>query len=43
MIPLIFPNASQLVLIGKLQGRVKLSAFENENKESRESNNHAKR
>ena len=30
-------------LIGQLQARTNLSAFENENKESRESNNHTKR
>ena len=32
MICLIFPSASQLTLIGLLQARAKLSAFENENK-----------
>ena len=35
MICLIFPSASQLPLIGQLQARAKLSAFEYENKESR--------
>ena len=43
MICLIFASASQLALIGSLQARAKLSAFEYENKESRESNNHTKR
>ena len=43
MICLIFPSASQLALISLLQARAKLSAFEYENKESRESNNHTKR
>ena len=42
MICLIFPSASQLALIG-LQTPIKLGAFEYENKESRESNNHTKR
>ena len=42
MICLIFPIASQLALIGLLQACAKLSAFESENKESRESNNHTK-
>ena len=40
MICLIFPSASQLT--GYLQARAKLSAFEYENKESRESNKHTK-
>ena len=39
MICLIFPSASQLPLIRQLQARAKLSAFEYENKESREGNN----
>ena len=39
---LIFPSASQH-LTGEFQARAKLSAFEYENKESRESNNHNKR
>ena len=43
MICLIFPSASQLTLIGELQARPKLSAFEYENKKSLESNNHTKR
>ena len=47
MICLIFPSASQLALTGKpvrnyLQACAKLSAFECESKESRESNNHIK-
>ena len=40
MICLMFPSASQLTL---KQARAKLSAFEYENKESRESNNCTKR
>ena len=43
MICLIFPSASQLALTGQLQARAKLSAYEYEYKESRESNNHTKR
>ena len=43
MICIIFSSASQLTLIGSLQARAKLSAFEYESKESRESNNHTKR
>ena len=43
MICLIFPSASQLALIGQMQARAKLSAFEYEKKVSRESNNHTKR
>ena len=43
MIFLIFPSASQLARIGYMQARAKLSAFEYENKESRESNSHIKR
>ena len=43
MICLIFPSASQLALIGQLQVRAKLSAFEYGNKASSESSNHTKR
>ena len=43
MICLLFPSASQLALVGLLQAHGKLSAFEYENKESRESNNGTKR
>ena len=45
MICLIFLGASQLPLIGQLHAGAKLSAFEYQNKESRESresNNHTK-
>ena len=40
---LIFPRASQLALIGELQARAKLSAFEYQNKASTEINNDTKR
>ena len=44
MICFIYSSASQLALyIGQSQARAKLSAFEYENKESRESSNHIKR
>ena len=36
MICLTFPSESQLALIGQLQARAKLSAFEYENEESKE-------
>ena len=42
MICLMFPSASHLTGIGQLQARAKLSAFEYENKQSRENNNRIK-
>ena len=43
MICFMFPSASQLALIDYLEAQAKLSAFEYENKESRESSNRSKR
>ena len=43
MIYLMFPSASQLALISLLQVRAKLSAFEYESKERRQSNSHTER
>ena len=42
IICLIFPRASQLAFIGKLEARARLSNFEYEIKESRETNDHFK-